>query len=651
MLNNKNSLYRKYRPSTFDDVAGHFNVVNILKKELDEKSFTHAFLLTGQRGTGKTSIARIFAKAINCKNLTQGNPCEICESCVVSNKGQSPDIYEIDAASNSGVDEIRNIKNNVSTMSILGDYKTYIIDEVHMLSKAAFNALLKTLEEPPAHAIFILATTEFSKIPQTIISRCQVLNFKKIQKQAMKERINFVAKNEGFTFENDNVIDEIYYLSDGSLRDALNMLEQLMVVNDSIITIESLKNIFYVASKKEKLNVIKNIINNDANNLIEYFENAENQGMDFDVFALSLIEIIKELIEYKITNNANLLSVLDLGDVNEIKTNLESLFLIADHLSDAYSKTKGTQINFNYILISLLKSINNNSEIKNAPAHLSEKEPVIESKKINEIEEKEPVEEPQQEPKIVIESHDKVIEPVVEINSIELEKPTEIGHLIKETTINQVVETKLIKPFDNPTSELQFDKNIQKENAKLTVGELVSEYTNQSIETSMIKNNLQVPTDDVINLLVGAKKEKRDVIERVITNWFESDQNGNLLNFELANKFIPFYGAKISAVSENEVLINFPNSLEANFLLNELSKPDFRKNLTAIFNEELIFYVLDKNKWEFVKKDFIHKKNNNSLPKYEVKKAVDLYYEKDNQKNDLQKIAEDIFGEDIKIGD
>ncbi|PPE05885.1 DNA polymerase III subunit gamma/tau [Williamsoniiplasma lucivorax] len=636
MFNSKSSLYRKYRPSTFDDVAGHFNVVNIIKKELIEKSFTHAFLFTGQRGTGKTSTARIFAKAINCENLIDGNPCETCESCLASNSGQSPDIYEIDAASNNGVEEIRNIKNNVSTLPILGNYKIYIIDEVHMLSKAAFNALLKTLEEPPLHAIFVLATTEFAKIPQTIISRCQVLNFKKIQKQAMKERIEFVAKTEGFSFENDDVVEEIYYLSDGSLRDALNTLEQLMVVNDEVITIKSLKNIFYIASKQEKIKVIKNIVQNDANSLIEYFENAENQGMDFDVFALSLIEILKELIEYKLTHNEALLNVLDLKDVNQVNTNLASLFSIADHLSEAYSKTKGSQISFNYILISLLKSIN-----KNDAQEKSSSEPNVEVTKIA-------------NPKIEIIKPTPIPEPIIE--ELEIEPTIKVSVEIEEQKPHQeeLVQVEPILEKKEISKEIKIEptpKIISEEKIKQTINEFIADYTNKSIESQAIKNIPSVPTDDVINLLVGAKKEKRNSVEEVITNWFKTDQNGYLVNLKIANRFMPFYGAKVSAVSENEVLINFPTSLETNFLVNELTKPDFRKDVTAIFNEGLIFYVLDKNKWDFVKKDFIHKKNNNTLPTYEVKKLVDLYYESNHDKNDLQKAAEDLFGENIKIGE
>lgn len=223
------ALYRKYRPSNFGDIAGHQNVVEILKNELKNNKISHSFLFAGQRGTGKTSIARILAKSVNCLNIKDGLACEVCESCIASNEQRNPDIIEMDAASNNGVDEIREIKNNINSLPFIGKYKIYIIDEVHMLTKAAFNALLKTLEEPPVHAIFILATTEYAKIPATILSRCQIFNFKKIDRISLMNRLSFICENEGYKIDKA-VLEEIAIISEGSLRDASNVIEQLMTV-------------------------------------------------------------------------------------------------------------------------------------------------------------------------------------------------------------------------------------------------------------------------------------------------------------------------------------------------------------------------------------------------------------------------------------
>ncbi|WP_146637191.1 DNA polymerase III subunit gamma/tau [Spiroplasma clarkii] len=242
-MENKKSLYRQYRPKNLDEVAGHEGIKEILISEIKNSNFPHALLFSGQRGTGKTSIAKIMAKTINCENLQGYNPCEECNSCKEFNKNAHADIFEMDAASNNGVDEIRNIKMNVSTMPVMSKYKVYIIDEVHMLTNSAFNALLKTLEEPPTHVVFILATTEFSKIPETIISRCQLFNFKGITKNALEKRISQVCEKEGMSINNE-ALEEIFYMSDGSLRDALNYLEQTMVITNSEITSEDLKKFF-----------------------------------------------------------------------------------------------------------------------------------------------------------------------------------------------------------------------------------------------------------------------------------------------------------------------------------------------------------------------------------------------------------------------
>ena len=218
------ALYRKYRPSNFDEVVGQTHIIQTLKNAIVQNRIAHAYLFCGPRGTGKTSIAKIFAKTLNCTN-SQDAPCGICENCKMAANGSHPDIIEIDAASNNGVDEVRNLIDKVKYAPMQGKYKIYIIDEVHMMTSGAFNALLKTIEEPPAHVIFIFATTEPNKVLPTIISRCQRFDFNKVSVNDIKYRLSVVCKNEGIEIDQDG-LTLIAQLADGGMRDALSILDQ-----------------------------------------------------------------------------------------------------------------------------------------------------------------------------------------------------------------------------------------------------------------------------------------------------------------------------------------------------------------------------------------------------------------------------------------
>lgn len=295
------SLYRKYRPKTFSDVVGQEVVVKILKNSILNNKISHAYIFSGPRGTGKTSIAKIFSKAVNCLNTTDGDLCNNCENCL-QNIDEEIDIIEIDAASNNGVDEIREIRNNVKLMPVHLKYKVYIIDEVHMLSTSAFNALLKTLEEPPKHVIFILATTEFNKIPATVISRCQKFDFKKITNKQIEDRLKYILEQEKKSL-NGEVISLIAKLSDGGLRDAINMLDQVISLEKENITVDDVYNLIGDISEKNIIILLENIVSGNIKetlkNINEYYE----EGKNFINICERLQLLIRNIIIFNNTDN------------------------------------------------------------------------------------------------------------------------------------------------------------------------------------------------------------------------------------------------------------------------------------------------------------------------------------------------------------
>lgn len=291
-------LYRKYRPSDFDSLVGQKHIVEILKNSIRENRLAHAYLFSGPRGTGKTSTARILAKSINCLNPIDGVLCGKCDNCLSFNG--NPDIIEIDAASNNGVDEIRELINNVKIMPTSLKYKVYIIDEVHMLSQSAFNALLLTLEEPPEHVVFILATTNLESVPITIVSRCQRFEFRRINDLDIIERLKYVCKEENISYEDDG-LKEIALLSEGGLRDALSILDQISKSEETITSSLVNKEIGSVSNKSIE-DLVKFIDKNDIENIEKVFENIQNTNLNYKVFVKKLVEVISNL-GVKLLNN------------------------------------------------------------------------------------------------------------------------------------------------------------------------------------------------------------------------------------------------------------------------------------------------------------------------------------------------------------
>ena len=310
------ALYRTYRPSTFEEVAGQQHIVRTFKNALATGKISHAYLFAGPRGTGKTTMAKLLAKALNCDDGI-GCQCNACRNCEAINSNSHPDVLEIDAASNRGINEIKDLIEKVKYSTILGRYKVYIIDEVHMMTNEAFNALLKTLEEPPEHVIFILATTEPHKLLPTILSRCQRYDFGKVPNDEMSKRIQTILEKEGIEY-NQDAVDLIISLSDGGMRDALSMLDQVLAYSGNRLNEEDVLSIFSLESKAEKLSLIHSLLKNDVGDVLNRVQKYLAKGTDIKRLTNDLLSIFKDSLIYSLTNKKDLLESISDKEATEI---------------------------------------------------------------------------------------------------------------------------------------------------------------------------------------------------------------------------------------------------------------------------------------------------------------------------------------------
>jgi DNA polymerase III subunit gamma/tau len=484
------ALYRMYRPQTFEEVVGQQHIVITLQNAIKTNKLSHAYLFSGPRGTGKTTVAKILGKAINCTS-NEGKPCETCASCQSINKGNHPDIIEIDAASNNGVDEIRELIDKVKYAPLELKMKVYIIDEVHMLTTGAFNALLKTLEEPPAHVMFILATTEPHKVIPTIISRCQRFDFTKVSTYEIKDRLEAILKKENVHVEN-GVTKLVAHLADGGLRDALSILEQVMAYSGKNITSEDVYKVYGLTTTQEKINLLKTISQRQVKDILDFLKEITIKSHDIKKLTVDLIDCLKDGLIYHFTGSTDNLMVLNAEEAALLNTyfNADQSIEFMDILMDTLEKYRLSVNSMSYFEVALLKMVHHLQDrpLQNQPVVIQHVEPAKQVRsepiKTTQVKEEEKIEE------LALESIEKVEDDLIEVedevfenepeefveeliqpdNSLNLEEEEIV--LQPDLELNEEVEEIIQKPEESIMDNL-FDMTSSTKDTKLSTKDLL----------------------------------------------------------------------------------------------------------------------------------------------------------------------------------
>ena len=407
------ALYRKYRPLTFSEMVGQDHITKTIKNQIQSSRIGHAYLFNGGRGTGKTSAAKIFARAINCLNPQNGEPCNECEICKAMLEGSLTDVVEMDAASNNSVEDIRSIRDEVNFLPTLAKYRVYIIDEVHMLSTGAFNALLKTLEEPPSHVKFILATTEPQKLPATILSRCQRFDFKRLAEEDIVKRLKIVCEQSKIEIT-DEALKIIAVLAEGAARDALSILERCSQEQDGEINASAVKKLVGIPEITYVNNIVKAIFSYDTEKALQGLEEVLSDGKDLTNLLWEIIKYVKDILVYKTSKNLKIYNKEELEEIEKLAKDIskERLINLIYGLSEIENNMKwssGKEIMLQTGIIKLSTNVNYDGidELKNKVQNLEQKiasgninvKPIIEnvSKKAET-----PIEKAPQKPKVNI---------------------------------------------------------------------------------------------------------------------------------------------------------------------------------------------------------------------------------------------------------
>ncbi|MDD4153846.1 MAG: DNA polymerase III subunit gamma/tau [Bacilli bacterium] len=488
------ALYRTYRPQTFSEVAGQKHIVRTIQNALASNKIAHAYLFCGPRGTGKTSMAKLFAKALNCEEGF-GHQCNKCDNCHSVTDGSHPDVIEIDAASNNGVEEVRDLIEKVKYLPIKGKYKVYIIDEVHMMTSGAFNALLKTLEEPPAHVVFILATTEPHKVLPTIVSRCQRYDFTKVEDDAIREKMVEILNLENIQYDIP-AINAIIDLADGGVRDALSILEHVLAYAGTTIKAKDVYDLFGLASTKEKLDLIKGIVSGNVKDVLKRMESFIASGIDIKRLTSNLLDLLKDALIYKNTEEPILLSVLTEKDVLELTKLLD-----IDRLNEMIQILLNAQNDFK--VVSNIRSLFELVLLRLTTSSI--KKPIDDSNKNNIEEPILPSKPVKPETKSEIPASKKAeVEKKVEKVEVEQPKIIEAAPLVEtngSTVPSWLLEDEMaIDEKNKPATTFKSKDNDSKKLEKCT------------IESSGEKNSLDDET--MIKIMVLGDKEERQIISK-----------------------------------------------------------------------------------------------------------------------------------------
>lgn len=553
------ALYRKYRPTNFDEVVGQTHIIQTLKNAIVQNRIAHAYLFCGPRGTGKTSIAKIFAKTLNCTN-SQDAPCGVCENCKMAANGSHPDIIEIDAASNNGVDEVRNLIDKVKYAPMQGKYKIYIIDEVHMMTSGAFNALLKTIEEPPAHVIFIFATTEPNKVLPTIISRCQRFDFNKVSIHDIKYRLSVVCKNEGIEID-ENGLTLIAQLADGGMRDALSILDQCVAYCSSHIDVNDIRKIYGVVTSEDIGKLFYSVYKKDVDSFVKDIQKYSNMGMDIKRLTADFIHMLKDSLILDYSENSTLVSDMNKDMIRKYFKLAPINFRIKcmEELMDTYNKYTYASNALDYLEASLLKISSYSYESK---IH------IIDS----------------------------------DYNDF------------KEIEEEENYETSYDDTSDN--SDI-IEKNIQKDDNNGVLEKFeISDVSRETLKQSENTNNKIILNDEfVIQLLVGATKMERSIDTNKFNNigQFISSLEFGKYAATLRNSSIMASGSNYIVVCvSNEIFAKQINEFELNY-----GYEDF---MEVLLGKAKKVFALDKTQQSRVKDEFKERMISGNLPEpYQVR--------------------------------
>ena len=581
------ALYRKYRPIDFDSVVGQNTIVKTLLNSVKYNSLTHAYMFFGPRGTGKTTVSKIFARAANCLDPIDGNSCGKCKNCLHSFEKECVDIIEIDAASNNGVEEIRELRNNVSLVPAELKYKVYIIDEVHMLSTSAFNAFLKTLEEPPEHVIFILATTDPQKVPETIISRCQCFSFRRISDEMIVERLKFVCKEEKIDID-DEVLMEIAVASDGGMRDSLGMLDKLRSYTDEKITLEIFAELNGMITSKNLYELCNDIFSGNLSEVLLKITKFNNEGKNLIQIMSQLMHFSRNLLVDYYISNKNLDFSLDLVQifVNLINENMFEIkrssnpkifieMLLIKFINDNI-------LNKKYFPGNNLVNVNSNVEIK--------ENPIV-----------------KEEVKIV----EKVVEKVIVKEEPEVNVVTE---KIVDTT-KEVVEEPTIKDVSNT-------------------------YDSEDDSTGSILNINDIMKARVNNTMALANKQllKFELDNMNILEDFTFDQ-------EVGYVVCAILDGKIRAVSEDSLILSYEYDSVVKQNLNIIDKITYVYNKLTNSNKKIA--IISDEQWEIEKNKYIASLKDGNH--YEVVEEPEEIYEEVEKDDIIVSSAVELFGDIVEF--